>query len=288
MDTTVAVAPIGFLSHDGTSTIKGSCGSPSARGAAASVAPRGVHSDRPRHGGACGPLTRVRRRFLVEQGFVVLRRRSHRHGKSVASADELGCLPVDGRRRSSRTSTSCARPSPPRTPPKTLYIMVRPFHGSFVTRAYLARHGEDVAAAVIMRHGPTAPRPVEGGQTRWRASSRRRRAPTTAASFWTAWAWARSQADREPAHAARLGLHRSGRRGRPTSRRAVRRHVLRRRLRHAHHLTGEVVSPSCAAKVPKGLPVLFVAGAEDPVGACGKGVRAAADCCAAPVCRMWR
>ena len=42
-------------------------------------------------------------------------------------------------------------------------------------------------------------------------------------------------------------------------------------------LTGEVVSPSCAAKVPKGLPVLFVAGAEDPVGACGKGVRAAAD-----------
>ena len=42
-------------------------------------------------------------------------------------------------------------------------------------------------------------------------------------------------------------------------------------------LTGEVVSPSCAAKVPKGLPVLFVAGAEDPVGSCGKGVRAAAN-----------
>ena len=37
-------------------------------------------------------------------------------------------------------------------------------------------------------------------------------------------------------------------------------------------LTGEVASPSCAAKVPKDLPVLFVSGAEDPVGACGKGV----------------
>lgn len=36
-------------------------------------------------------------------------------------------------------------------------------------------------------------------------------------------------------------------------------------------LTGEVASPSCAAKVPKDLPVLFVSGAEDPVGACGKG-----------------
>ena len=42
-------------------------------------------------------------------------------------------------------------------------------------------------------------------------------------------------------------------------------------------LTGEVASPSCAAKVPKDLPVLFVSGAEDPVGACGKGVQAAAD-----------
>ncbi|CDB33033.1 putative uncharacterized protein [Eggerthella sp. CAG:209] len=42
-------------------------------------------------------------------------------------------------------------------------------------------------------------------------------------------------------------------------------------------LTAEVVTKKSAAAVPKNLPLLFVAGADDPVGACGEGVRAAAD-----------
>jgi alpha-beta hydrolase superfamily lysophospholipase len=42
-------------------------------------------------------------------------------------------------------------------------------------------------------------------------------------------------------------------------------------------LTAEVATDECAAAVPDGLPVLFIAGAEDPVGDCGKGVNAAAD-----------
>ena len=42
-------------------------------------------------------------------------------------------------------------------------------------------------------------------------------------------------------------------------------------------LTAEVVTKKSAAAVPETLPLLFVAGAEDPVGACGEGVRAAAD-----------
>ena len=41
-------------------------------------------------------------------------------------------------------------------------------------------------------------------------------------------------------------------------------------------LTAEVVTPECAAKVPKDLPVLLVAGDGDPVGDMGKGVEAAA------------
>ena len=42
-------------------------------------------------------------------------------------------------------------------------------------------------------------------------------------------------------------------------------------------LTAEVVTKKSAAAVPKQLPLLFVAGAEDPVGSCGKDVQAAAD-----------
>ena len=42
MDTTVAVAPIGFLSHDGTSTIKGLVWEPERTRGSRRVAPRGV------------------------------------------------------------------------------------------------------------------------------------------------------------------------------------------------------------------------------------------------------
>ena len=40
-------------------------------------------------------------------------------------------------------------------------------------------------------------------------------------------------------------------------------------------LTGEIADPACVARVPRDLPLLFIAGAEDPVGAQGKGVHAA-------------
>ena len=42
-------------------------------------------------------------------------------------------------------------------------------------------------------------------------------------------------------------------------------------------LTGEVVRAESASKVPKVLPLLFIAGGEDPVGDCGRGVRKAAE-----------
>lgn len=40
-------------------------------------------------------------------------------------------------------------------------------------------------------------------------------------------------------------------------------------------LTGEIADPACVARVPRDLPLLFIAGAEDPVGDDGKGVDAA-------------
>ena len=37
-------------------------------------------------------------------------------------------------------------------------------------------------------------------------------------------------------------------------------------------LTLETCGQACADRVPKSLPLLFVSGADDPVGDCGKGV----------------
>ena len=41
-------------------------------------------------------------------------------------------------------------------------------------------------------------------------------------------------------------------------------------------LTGEIADPACVARVPHDMPLLFIAGEQDPVGDNGKGVRIAA------------
>ena len=148
MDTTVAVAPIGFLSHDGTSTIKGLVWEPERTRGSRRVAPRGVIQI------VHGMVEHVGRydefaRFLVEQGFVVCAADHIGHGKSVASADELGCLPVDGKETLIEDVHELRKTVTARYSRQTPYIMFGHSMGSFVTRAYLAHHGEDVAAAVI-------------------------------------------------------------------------------------------------------------------------------------------
>ena len=152
MDTTVAVAPIGFLSHDGTSTIKGLVWEPERTRGSRRVAPRGVIQI------VHGMVEHVGRydefaRFLVEQGFVVCAADHIGHGKSVASADELGCLPVDGKETLIEDVHELRKTVTARYSRQTPYIMFGHSMGSFVTRAYLARHGEDVAAAVICGTG---------------------------------------------------------------------------------------------------------------------------------------
>lgn len=152
MDTTVAVAPIGFLSHDGTSTIKGLVWEPERTRGSRRVAPRGVIQI------VHGMVEHVGRydefaRFLVEQGFVVCTADHIGHGKSVASADELGCLPVDGKETLIEDVHELRKTVTARYSRQTPYIMFGHSMGSFVTRAYLARHGEDVAAAVICGTG---------------------------------------------------------------------------------------------------------------------------------------
>ena len=225
MDTTVAVAPIGFLSHDGTSTIKGLVWEPERTRGSRRVAPRGVIQI------VHGMVEHVGRydefaRFLVEQGFVVCAADHIGHGKSVASADELGCLPVDGKETLIEDVHELRKTVTARYSRQTPYIMFGHSMGSFVTRAYLARHGEDVAAAVICGTGqqPLVLSKAGNALARFLAKTK--------------------GADYRSKLLDNMGVG---------------------------------VSPSCAAKVPKGLPVLFVAGAEDPVGACGKGVRAAAN-----------
>ncbi len=217
-------------------------------------------------------------RFLVGRGFVVCAADHVGHGKSVASPAKLGCLPAHGGKdvliedvhELRRTVTA-------RYSRQTPYILFGHSMGSFVTRAYLARHAEGLAAAVICGTGtqPLVLSKAGNFVARFLAASKGADYRSAFLDGMGAGAFAKQI---ENARTPRLGLHRPGRRGRLHRRRAVRRHVLRGRLRHAHRPHGRGgVAVACAAKVPRGLPVLFVAGAEDPVGSCGKGVHAAAD-----------
>ena len=228
MDTTVAVAPIGFLSHDGTSTIKGLVWEPERTRGSRRVAPRGVIQI------VHGMVEHVGRydefaRFLVEQGFVVCAADHIGHGKSVASADELGCLPVDG-----KETLICGTGQQP---------LVLSKAGNALARFLAKTKGADYRSKLLDGMGVGAfAKQIENPRTPhdWVCTD-----PAVVDAY---------IADELCGAMFSVGGYAT-----------------------LTDLTGEVVSPSCAAKVPKGLPVLFVAGAEDPVGACGKGVRAAAN-----------
>lgn len=276
MDTTVAVAPIGFLSHDGTSTIKGLVWEPERTRGSRRVAPRGVIQI------VHGMVEHVGRydefaRFLVEQGFVVCAADHIGHGKSVASADELGCLPVDGKETLIEDVHELRKTVTARYSRQTPYIMFGHSMGSFVTRAYLARHGEDVAAAVICGTGqqPLVLSKAGNALARFLAKTKGADYRSKLLDGMGVGAFAKQIENPRTPHDWVC-----------TDPAVVDAYIADELCGAMFSvggyatltdLTGEVVSPSCAAKVPKGLPVLFVAGAEDPVGACGKGVRAAAD-----------
>ena len=215
-------------------------------------------------------------RFLVEQGFVVCAADHIGHGKSVASADELGCLPVDGKETLIEDVHELRKTVTARYSRQTPYIMFGHSMGSFVTRAYLARHGEDVAAAVICGTG-WQPAPVlaaglalcgleklrlgETGRSKLLANlmfgAYNRKFPDAR----TPNDWicsdpevvAKYTADPLCGQDATIGLTREMLRG-----------------------IRMIQRPANLQRMDKALPVFFIAGRSDPVGNMGRGVEKAA------------
>ena len=276
METAVAVAPIGFLSHDGTSTIKGLVWEPARVRGGRRKPPRGVIQI------AHGMVEHVGRydefaRFLVGHGFVVCAADHIGHGKSVSSADELGCLPPDGKEILIEDVHELRKTVTARYSRQTPYILFGHSRGSFIVRAYLARHGEDVAAAVICGTGqqPLVLSKAGNALARFLAKTKGPAYRSTLLDNMGVGAFAkqienpRTSTDWISTDPAVVDAY-------------IADELCGAMFSVGGYatltdLTGEVVSPSCAAKVPKDLPVLFIAGAEDPVGGNGKGVQAAAE-----------
>lgn len=264
---------LGFASHDGASRIHALLWQPDAQ----SVAPRGIvqivhgmaeHIDR------YEPFAR----YLVSQGFVVCANDHAGHGKSVHDEGDLGHLPVEGgddvliedvHELRCMTAARFASTVP--------YVMFGHSMGSFVTRCYLTRHGEGLAAAVLCGTGQQ-PRPLaRAGNmlSRLIAALRGERHRSAfidslgAGSFGKAIADARTEVDWISTDPAVVDAY--------IADPACGQMFTVGGYASLTALTLEATDAARARLVPHGLPLLFVAGAEDPVGECGAGVRRAVD-----------
>lgn len=276
MDVTVTTASVGFLSHDGVSKIKGLEWKPVGVKGRKRAAPRGVVQI------VHGMVEHVGRydefaRFLAERGFVVCAADHIGHGKSVSSPEELGCLPVEGKNVLIEDVHELRKTVTARYSRQTPYILFGHSMGSFIVRAYLARYGEGVSGAVLCGTGQQPLLLSRAGNVLARAM---------AGSKGPGYRSALLDRMGVGAYAKQIEGARTPHDWICTDPAVVDAYAEDELCGAMFSvggyatltdLTGEVATARCAAKVPKDMPLLFVAGAEDPVGACGKGVESAAE-----------
>ena len=214
-------------------------------------------------------------RDLAAAGFVVAGDDHIGHGAScprerhgcLPAADGADCLVEDERKLRALVQAQ--------VPTGTPHVLFGHSLGSYITRVYCARHGGGLAGAVICGTGTVAPALSHAGHALARAlaATRGEDYRSKLVDGMGVGAYAKDFADEGPyawisANPANVAAYEAdpdcgfmftvGGYCAVTA------------------LTGEACSPACAERVPHDLPLLFVAGAEDPVGDHGAGVREAA------------
>lgn len=214
--------------------------------------------------------------FLAEAGFAVCGHDHIGHGKSVSSPDDWGCLPPKTGAEIMVEDVHRMRQLASERFPGVLHVVFGHSMGSFVVRSYVARHGAGLAGAVVCGTGNQALLLSKSGNALANLLCALRGPRFVSGllhnmavgAYGKAVEGARTPDDwicadpavveayaADPACGYRFS---AGGYAALTS------------------LTAEVVTDACAARVPKDLPLLFIAGAEDPVGDFGRGVKAAA------------
>lgn len=271
---------ITYASYDDTSTIRALLWEPDHE--AAPSGPRGlvqlVH----------GMSEHVERyagfaEYLCGRGFAVCANDHIGHGKTVASADDLGHMPLEKGEEVLLHDVNALRELVMRrlredsgSSGDLPYIIFGHSMGSFITRVYLTRYALGVRAAVICGTGqqPRALSAAGKALTRGIARSRGERYVSElvdgmgAGAYGKAIEGARTDVDwiatdpevvdeyrRDPLCGQKFTVG-------------------------AYHtlstLVADATDPKLVARVPHALPLFFIAGAEDPVGDCGAGVERAA------------
>ena len=215
-------------------------------------------------------------RCLAANGYVVCAADHIGHGESVSAHECRGELPENGAQVMVADVHSLRTMMQSDYPAQTPYYLFGHSMGSFVVRSYLARFGRGLAGAIICGTGqqPVAASKFAGALSR--AIGRRKgfeyRSKLVDNLAMGAYAkavkdartpfdWLNTDPERVDEYIADPACGMMFSVGGYAS---------------LTDLTAEVAGKQCVERIPSGLPVLFIAGAEDPVGDCGKGVLAAA------------
>ena len=277
-DSTQISIPLDFASHDGKTRINAKLWTSSAFGkgeAPGSEKPKAVvqivH-------GMAEYIDRYAElaNFLVSKGFVVCGDDHIGHGGSAAGPHEYGHMPAHGGKdiliRDEHTLYRMVSELFPGVP----YVLYGHSMGSFIARAYIARYGSELAACALSGTGNVAAALSKGGRTLARilAAVRGETHRSSLIDNMGAGAYGKQIPN------ARTNLDWLS-----TDDAVVDAYIGDELCGFMFtvggyatllDLTAEVVTPECAARVPKDLPVMLIAGDGDPVGEMGKGVRAAA------------
>ena len=267
---------VGFKSHDGKSQIKGCIWAIEGKDRTPGVNPRAivhlVHG-MSEHMGRYDDFAT----YLARKGYVVCGADFVGHGRSVSSDDELGCLPVEnGKEVLLEDVHELRKIVAARFSRQTPYVMFGHSMGSFVVRAYVARHGEGLAGAVVCGTGNQSRLLSRAGNL-----------------------LARAIAKTKGENARSMLLHNMGAgafsKGIENPRTQLDWLSVDEAVVNAYEedplcgaifsvggyatltdLTAEVVTAASASAIPKTLPLFYIAGDCDPVGENGKAVQAAA------------
>lgn len=214
-------------------------------------------------------------RTLAQAGYIVCGHDQIGHGES--SRPELyGCIPSHGGEQMLLNDMGTLRELVSGlVTPKTPYFLFGHSFGSFLTRAYIARVAEGLSGAIICGTGFVEPATSKAGNL-------------------IALACCKLMGDNAKVkllHAMADGAYASAVPDAQTpfdwlshNRQNVLDYIADPACGFMFSaggyatltaLTAETCSTSCAEKVPRDLPLLFISGAEDPVGDCGEGTRKA-------------
>ena len=215
-------------------------------------------------------------RFLAANGYAVCGNDQIGHGLSVDSPERLSCLPANSSQVMLADVHTLRTIFAKRLPKGTPCILFGHSMGSFVVRAYLARYATGLAGAVLCGTGQPPVGASRLGAAIVRQGIKKHGVDATSAFI-------SSLAD--GAYSKKIKNARTPLDWLNTDSVQVDAFIDDPLCGKTFNLGGyaglmdlaaEAVSSECAAAVPEGLPMLFIAGEQDPVGDFGQGVRTAA------------